>query len=205
MMTARSLPRSRDRAYRAERVDDPAGLAASLLAEGQIVGWFQGRMEFGPRALAAARCSPTLAAPRCAMCSTGASSTASRSGRSAHRSWPKMPADWFASRPTGRGRFVPGPDDPGLPCPPGASIARSRPCCTTTAPAASRSSTQRNPLFHALISRFRELSGVPLVLNTSFNDQEPLVASPEDALRTFATDVRSMPSFWEITLSGDVR
>ena len=37
--------------HEAEPVDDPAGLAASLLASGQIVGWFQGRMEFGPRAL----------------------------------------------------------------------------------------------------------------------------------------------------------
>ncbi len=40
--------------------------------------------------------------------------------------------------------------------------------------------------FHALISRFREFTGVPLVLNTSFNDQEPLVATPDDALTTFA-------------------
>ena len=32
-------------------VADPAARAAALLAEGQIVGWFQGRMEFGPRAL----------------------------------------------------------------------------------------------------------------------------------------------------------
>jgi carbamoyltransferase len=45
---------------------------------------------------------------------------------------------------------------------------------------------EQAPLFHALITRFRELTGVPLVLNTSFNDQEPLVASPEDALRMFA-------------------
>ena len=37
--------------FTAVTVVDPAGLAASLLAEGQIVGWFQGRMEFGPRAL----------------------------------------------------------------------------------------------------------------------------------------------------------
>ena len=39
-----------------------------------------------------------------------------------------------------------------------------------------------------LITRFRELTGVPLVLNTSFNDQEPLVATPDDALKTFARD-----------------
>jgi carbamoyltransferase len=48
-------------------------------------------------------------------------------------------------------------------------------------------SEQHAPLFHALIAKFHEFTGVPLVLNTSFNDQEPLVASPDDALRTFAT------------------
>ena len=44
----------------------------------------------------------------------------------------------------------------------------------------------QNPLFHSLIRRFRELTGIPLVLNTSLNDQEPLVAAPVDALKTFA-------------------
>ena len=48
------------------------------------------------------------------------------------------------------------------------------------------------PLFHALITRFRDLTGVPMVLNTSFNDQEPLVATPDDALNTFARLI-SMP------------
>jgi len=45
---------------------------------------------------------------------------------------------------------------------------------------------EQAPLFHALLVHFREVTGVPLVLNTSFNDQEPLVATPDDALRTFA-------------------
>jgi len=44
----------------------------------------------------------------------------------------------------------------------------------------------RAPLYHALITMFREPTGVPLVLKTSFNDQEPLAASPDDALKTFA-------------------
>ncbi|HEX3450377.1 MAG TPA: carbamoyltransferase C-terminal domain-containing protein, partial [Isosphaeraceae bacterium] len=45
---------------------------------------------------------------------------------------------------------------------------------------------QTAPLFHRLITRFRELTGVPMVLNTSFNDREPLVATPDDALKTFS-------------------
>jgi carbamoyltransferase len=44
------------------------------------------------------------------------------------------------------------------------------------------------PLYHALISRFYELTGVPVVLNTSFNlAGEPIVCSPYDALRTYIT------------------
>jgi carbamoyltransferase len=43
-----------------------------------------------------------------------------------------------------------------------------------------------NPLFHDLISGFRALTGVPLVVNTSFNTfDEPIVHRPEDAIRTF--------------------
>jgi carbamoyltransferase len=47
-----------------------------------------------------------------------------------------------------------------------------------------------NPRYHALISAFEAKTGVPVLLNTSFNVQEPIVCTPEDAVRTFlATDV----------------
>lgn len=42
-----------------------------------------------------------------------------------------------------------------------------------------------NPFYHSLISRFHARTGVPLLLNTSFNDSEPIVETPEDALRCF--------------------
>ncbi len=42
-----------------------------------------------------------------------------------------------------------------------------------------------NPLYHRLISYFYEFTGVPLLLNTSFNEDEPIVCSPEDAVKTF--------------------
>jgi len=43
-----------------------------------------------------------------------------------------------------------------------------------------------NPRYHRLISSFDELTGVPIVLNTSFNlNGEPIVCAPEDAVRTF--------------------
>ena len=42
-----------------------------------------------------------------------------------------------------------------------------------------------NPLYHALISAFDEITGVPMVLNTSFNENEPVVCKPEEALDCF--------------------
>lgn len=43
-----------------------------------------------------------------------------------------------------------------------------------------------NPLYHSLISEFKNITGVPLVLNTSFNvKNEPIVCSPEDAVKCF--------------------
>jgi carbamoyltransferase len=45
---------------------------------------------------------------------------------------------------------------------------------------------ETNPLYHALISRFRELTGCPVLVNTSFNVRgEPIVCTPEDAFRCF--------------------
>jgi carbamoyltransferase len=42
-----------------------------------------------------------------------------------------------------------------------------------------------NPLYWRLIETFRELTGVPMVLNTSFNENEPIVATPAQALDCF--------------------
>ena len=42
-----------------------------------------------------------------------------------------------------------------------------------------------NPLFHQLITSFKVLTGIPMVLNTSFNDSEPIVCRPGEALECF--------------------
>ena len=42
-----------------------------------------------------------------------------------------------------------------------------------------------NPQFHRVISEFNKLTGIPIVLNTSFNDQEPIICTPADAINTF--------------------
>jgi carbamoyltransferase len=44
---------------------------------------------------------------------------------------------------------------------------------------------EANPRYHALISAFRDLTGVPMVLNTSFNENEPVVCQPKEALDCF--------------------
>ena len=46
-------------------------------------------------------------------------------------------------------------------------------------------SKDANPRYHALISEFEKQTGVPVVLNTSFNDNEPIVCRPEEALDCF--------------------
>jgi len=42
-----------------------------------------------------------------------------------------------------------------------------------------------NLMYYNLISEFKEITGVPIVLNTSFNENEPVVCKPEEALNTF--------------------
>ena len=44
---------------------------------------------------------------------------------------------------------------------------------------------EANPRYHALIAAFRDLTGVPVVLNTSFNDNEPIVCRPGEAIDCF--------------------
>ena len=47
-----------------------------------------------------------------------------------------------------------------------------------------------NEWYHSFITKFYDKTGVPLVLNTSFNDREPIVETPEHALKTFwSTDI----------------
>ena len=76
-------------------------------------------------------------------------------------------------------------------------------------------SRKSNPRFHELISCFHEQTGVPVVINTSFNDSEPIVCTPDEAYRCFmrtemdflvlgdyVLDKKDQPAFEE---SGDWR
>jgi carbamoyltransferase len=169
-----------------ERVPDPELRAASLLADGRIVAWFQGRMEFGPRALGNRS---LLADPR----TFGMRERLNR--RIKHREsfrpfaasvLEEEAATWFEF-PTDRVGASASRDlmllaysvrldaRPRIP----AVVHADGTCRIQTV------SQQRQPRFHRLISAFFQRAGVPIILNTSYNEQEPLVRTPDDALATF--------------------
>ncbi len=152
---------------------------AQAIADGKIVGWFQGRMEWGPRALGNRS---ILADPRNASIRDVLNAKIKR--RESFR--PFAPsilreevAEWFETDD----------DVPFM-----MEVFQIRPKYREMIPAVThvdgtgRLQTvhkETNPLYHRLISQFRELSGVPVVLNTSFNGNEPIVCYPEEALECF--------------------
>ncbi|MFJ8140820.1 carbamoyltransferase [Streptomyces sp. NPDC096013] len=161
------------------RESDIARTAAQMIADGKIIGWFQGGSELGPRALGARS---ILADPR-----TTASSHALNERikhREAFRPFaPSILADhagaWFDLDVLSPFMLLAPPVRPdhadkiaGVVHVDG--TARVQTVDPATAPA-----------YGALIEHFHQLTGVPVVLNTSFNDREPIVESPADALATF--------------------
>lgn len=166
---------------RFERLDDDALIdrVARDLAAGRIVGWMQGRYEIGPRALGnrSILASPVMPGVRDMI-------NARVKFREPFRPFApsvlaERAAEWFEI----------GQPDPFMTMAP-----RVRPDKAPAIPAAVHvDGTARlqtvaradNPRYHALISRFAELTGVPILLNTSFNKQEPVVARPEEAISCF--------------------
>jgi carbamoyltransferase len=168
-----------DRPHRV--VADAAGHAAGALAAGKVVGWFQGRMEFGPRALGARS---ILADPRDPGIQERLNATVKF--REAFR--PYAPAvleeaagDWFAGvRPS---PFM-------LLAFPAQEAARERIPGVVHVDGSARVQTVGPdaglPAFRRLLEAFGARTGVPVVLNTSFNVRgEPIVRTPAEALACF--------------------
>ena len=163
-------------------VVDPVEAAAQDLADGKVIGWFQGRFEWGPRALGfrSILADPTRA------------ETKDRINEKIKFREPFRP---FAPSVTAghEARYFDIPDG-------GGALAEwmllVAPTTTDALPAVTHvDGTARvhvvhadaNPRYHALIERFGALSGHPVVLNTSFNLKgEPIVNSPVHAAATFA-------------------
>ena len=164
------------------RPEDLDGEVSALLQSGMVVGWFHGRMEFGPRALGNRS---ILADPRRADMKDRVNSAVKK--REEFRPFaPSVTAEgasaFFELRRLRQYEHM--------------TIAvKARPERTAEIPAVvhvngtSRVQVVRkeaNPTYWALLDRFGRDTGVPLLLNTSFNVRgEPIVCTPEDALRCF--------------------
>ena len=168
---------------KARQSKSPARDAAKMIADGKIVAWFQGRMEFGPRALGNRS---LLADPR------------RPEMRNILNQKVKHREDFRPFAPSVHGRACrrlvrdrQAFDQPRVHAVCAAGEGRtgataSPPSCTRTAPrGCSWCSRKSNPRFHELISAFHAKTGVPVVINTSFNDSEPIVCTPMDAIVTF--------------------
>lgn len=163
-----------------EEVERPAEVAAELLAQGDIVGWFQGRMEFGPRALGNRS---ILADPRRA-------DMKDRINAAVKFREPFRP---FAPSVTEEQSDEYFEDVGGSPYM--LRVTQVRPGMGERIPAVTHVngsarlhtvSRDSNPLYHELLRRFGAVSGVPVVLNTSFNVRgEPIVCTPKEATACF--------------------
>ena len=154
--------------------------AATMLAAGKIVGWFQGRMEFGPRALGNRS---ILADPRDPAMKDRVNAVVKfREG------WRPFAPSALAER--AEEYFIGCKDSPFmiLTFPVREDKKKIIPAVTHADGSARVQTVKKeiNPLYHSLISHFDRLTGVPVVMNTSFNlREEPIVCAPRDAVRTF--------------------
>jgi carbamoyltransferase len=163
-----------------EEVSNPAEKASELLAEGKIVGWFQGRSEFGPRALGNRS---ILADPRPARMKDEIN--ARIKFREEFR--PFAPA---VLEEKARDLFEMQEPSPYMTVTYDVKPAwQEKIKAVTHVDKTARVQTvnkEAHGSFHDLISAFDKRTGVPVVLNTSFNARgEPIVESPWDALSTF--------------------
>jgi carbamoyltransferase len=152
---------------------------AEAVSQGLVVGWFQGRMEWGPRALGARS---ILCDPRRADMKDILNLKIKR--RESFRPFApsvlrEAVAEWFEEENDvpfmmqvfqireGKRSLVP---------------------AVTHVDGSGRLQTvhrETNPLYYRLIEIFNQITGVPMVLNTSFNENEPVVCRPDEALNCF--------------------
>ena len=194
--------------------EDVIASTAQAINDGKAVGWFQGRMEFGPRALGGRS---ILGDARSATMQKTLNLRVKY--RESFRPFAPLVlredvADWFemdADSPymlmvadvvesrrrdmTEAEKALFGIDKLNVP--------RSDIPAVTHVDYSARIQTvhrETNPRYHALITRFREISGCPVIVNTSFNVRgEPIVCTPEDAFHCF------MGSDIEILVAGNCR
>jgi len=167
---------------RVHHIDDENELCrrtAEAIAEGKVIGWFQGRLEWGPRALGNRS---ILGDPRRADMKDILNLKIKR--RESFRPFApsvlrEAVAEWFEQ-------------DDEVPFMMKVFQIREEKrellAAVTHADGSGRLQTvyaDTNPRYHSLISAFNDLTGVPMLLNTSFNENEPVVCQPKEALDCF--------------------
>jgi carbamoyltransferase len=152
---------------------------AEEIAAGNVIGWFQGRMEWGPRALGnrSILAHPGLPNMKDVL-----------NARIKHREWfrpfaPSILADY-------QHEYF----EHDHPSPFMLHVYKIRPekrkllCAVNHVDDTGRLQTvtrEENPLYYDLIAAFHRKTGIPVVLNTSFNENEPIVCTPEEAIDCF--------------------
>src|SRR4051812_4573206 len=163
------------------KLKDVAEETADILMQDKIIGWFQGRMEFGPRALGSRS---ILASPINA--SMQARLNEVKDGEDFRRVAPAVMEEdahaWFED--AGASPFM-------------LFVHNVKADKADRIPAVrhvdgtARIQTvnrQQHPLYHDLLSEFKKITGVPVLVNTSFNTRgEPIVCTPRDAIECFWT------------------
>ena len=162
------------------RLSDPAACAAELLSQRKILGWFQGRMEFGPRALGSRS---ILADPRDPEMNSKVNNAVK------FREWWRPFAPSLKKESAGE-YLESATDSPFM-----ILTAQVRPEKRSVIPSvthvdgSARPQTvekEINPLYWRLLDEFGRRTGVPVLMNTSFNLRgEAIVHTPTDAIRTF--------------------
>ncbi len=164
-------------AYR--KLDDVVSVAARALAQQSIVGWFQGRMEFGPRALGNRSVLANPADPGMRDRVNGVKTRAIWRPLAPSALEEDMP-DWFedpSASPFMTLNFT-FKDGMGEKVPSVEHIDGSARVQTVAKDSPGR--------FRELILKFKQLTGIPMLLNTSFNEKgDPIVCYPKDAVKMF--------------------
>jgi carbamoyltransferase len=161
-------------------LSDPAATAAEMISQGKILGWYQGRMEFGPRALGSRS---IIADPR------DPEMNAKVNKAVKFREW------WRPFAPSLKKEAAPDYLESAYDSPFMILTAQVRPEKRSIIPSVTHvdgsarpQTVERgvNPLYYRLIEEFGKRTGVPVVMNTSFNLRgEAIVHTPTDAIRTF--------------------
>jgi carbamoyltransferase len=166
-----------------EEIDRQALLetTAQAIADQQVVGWFQGRMEFGPRALGARSILADARNPK----NQDVVNLKIKFRESFRPFAPAVLADRAAEF------FELDRESPYMLLVAQARDGRARLPATTHVDGSARIQTvdaETNPLFHDLLRTFDRLTGMPAIINTSFNVRgEPIVCMPAEALQCFLT------------------